>query len=119
MQAVILAGGKGTRFGSVTKTIPKPMVRIGNKPIIWHILKLLSNRGISEFIICTGYKESIIRKYLSSLKEDWKINQGEYLDLTDIRCEIHWLQGSPHTKGLGSVQKRRLKLEWWHVLSNS
>ncbi len=73
MQAVILAGGKGTRFGSVTKTIPKPMVRIGNKPIIWHILKLLSNRGISEFIICTGYKESIIRKYLSSLKEDWKI----------------------------------------------
>ena len=73
MQAVILAGGKGTRFGNVTKSIPKPMVKVGNKPIIWHILKLLSNRGIREFIICTGYKEGIIRKYLSNIKENWNI----------------------------------------------
>ena len=51
--------------------------------------------------------------------ENWKINQGEYLDLTDIRCEIHWLQGNPHTKGLGSIQNRILKLEWWHVLSDT
>ena len=51
MQAVILAGGKGTRFGFKTKFVPKPMIKIGNKPIIWHLLKLLSLRGINEFII--------------------------------------------------------------------
>ena len=72
MYAVILAGGKGTRFGSVTKKIPKPMIKIGNKPIIWHIIKYLSAQGIKNFIICTGYKEQIIKKYLSSIK-DWNI----------------------------------------------
>ena len=51
MIAVILAGGKGTRFGSLTKSIPKPMIKIGKKPIIWHILKLLSLRGINKFIV--------------------------------------------------------------------
>ncbi len=73
MKAVILAGGKGTRFGSITKSIPKPMIKLGRKPIIWHILKLLSLRGINDFIICTGYKENIIRNYLSNIKENWKI----------------------------------------------
>ena len=73
MIAVILAGGKGTRFGSLTKSIPKPMIRIGKKPIIWHILKLLSLRGINKFIVCTGYKEKIIRDYLYNLKEKWQI----------------------------------------------
>ena len=73
MQAVILAGGKGTRFGEVTKKIPKPMIKIGNKPIIWHIIKYLSSQGIKQFIVCTGYKEKIIRKYFSSIKENWNI----------------------------------------------
>ena len=73
MQAVILAGGKGTRFGEATKKIPKPMIKIGNKPIIWHIIKYLSSQGIKQFIICTGYKEKIIRKYFSSIKENWDI----------------------------------------------
>ena len=75
MQAVILAGGKGTRFGKLTKKIPKPMIKIGNKPIIWHILNHLSQQGIKQFIICTGYKEKIIRNYFSSIKENW-----------DVRC---------------------------------
>ena len=73
MQAVILAGGRGTRFGNVTKKIPKPMIKIGKKPIIWHIINHLSNQGVEEFIICTGYKEKIIKKYFLSLKEKWKI----------------------------------------------
>jgi len=73
MQAVILAGGKGTRFGEATKKIPKPMIKIGNKPIIWHIIKYLSSQGIKQFIVCTGYKEKIIRKYFSSIKENWNI----------------------------------------------
>ena len=74
MKAVILAGGKGSRLGSLTKSIPKPMVKIGGKPIIWHILKILSQNGIKEFIICLGYKGNILRNYLSNLKENWKIN---------------------------------------------
>ena len=49
------------------------MIKLGTKPIIWHILKLLSLRGINDFIICTGYKEKIIRNYLSNIKENWKI----------------------------------------------
>ena len=73
MQAVILAGGKGTRFGNITKKIPKPMVKIGKKPIIWHILKNLSSQGIKEFIICTGYKERIIKNYFSSINEKWDV----------------------------------------------
>lgn len=73
MKAIILAGGKGLRFGSVTKSIPKPMVRIGNKPMLWHILNLLSSNGIKDFIICVGYKGDIIKKYVSSIKENWNI----------------------------------------------
>ena len=73
MKAVILAGGKGSRFGSITKSIPKPMVKIGSKPILWHILNLLSLNGVNDFIICVGYKGNIIKKYTSTIKENWKI----------------------------------------------
>ena len=57
-----------------------------------------------------------IRAEFPSGSEEWKIKAGEFIDLTHVRCEVNWLQGDPHTKSLGSVQKRRLKLEWWHVL---
>ena len=57
MKAVILAGGRGTRLNEETKDIPKPMVKIGGKPILWHIMKIYSNYGIKEFIICCGYKK--------------------------------------------------------------
>ena len=73
MQAIILAGGKGSRLGNITKKIPKPMVKIGRKPIIWHILNNLSSQGIKDFIICTGYKEKIIKKYFLTLKEKWNV----------------------------------------------
>ena len=61
MYAVILAGGKGSRLGSLTKSIPKPMVKIGGKPIIWHLLKILNSNGINNFIICLGYKGNVIK----------------------------------------------------------
>ena len=63
MYAVILAGGKGSRLGSLTKSIPKPMVKLG-KPIIWHLLKILNSNGINDFIICLGYKGNVIKNYL-------------------------------------------------------
>lgn len=63
MKVVILAGGKGTRISEESKTKPKPMVEIGGKPILWHIMKLYSHYGLKEFIICCGYKGQMIKEY--------------------------------------------------------
>ena len=75
MKLVILAGGYGTRLSEETKIKPKPLVKIGNKPIIWHLMKIYSSFGIKEFIICLGYKGYMIKneiaKYIKS--ENWKI----------------------------------------------
>lgn len=66
MQAVILAGGLGTRLSEVTDLIPKPMVPIGSKPMLWHIMKIFSAHGINDFIICCGYKGYVIKEYFSN-----------------------------------------------------
>jgi glucose-1-phosphate cytidylyltransferase len=66
MKAVILAGGLGTRISEETNLKPKPMVEIGGKPILWHILKIYSSYGINEFIICCGYKGYVIKEYFSN-----------------------------------------------------
>jgi len=63
MQAIILAGGLGTRMREETEFRPKPMVEIGGRPVLWHIMKNLSNFGVSEFIIATGYKSEMIKEY--------------------------------------------------------
>jgi len=61
MKAVILAGGYGSRLSEETHLKPKPMVEIGGKPILWHIMKIYSHHGINEFVICCGYKADLIR----------------------------------------------------------
>ena len=66
MKVIILAGGWGSRLGQQSEEIPKPMVPIGNKPILWHIMKLYSCHGINEFIICCGYKGYLIKEYFSN-----------------------------------------------------
>lgn len=66
MKAVILAGGLGTRLAEETETAPKPMVQIGGKPILWHIMKTYSNYGIDDFIICCGYKGYVIKEYFAN-----------------------------------------------------
>ena len=66
MKAVILAGGLGTRLSEETQSKPKPMVEIGNKPILWHVLKIYSFYGINEFIICCGYKGYLIKEYFAN-----------------------------------------------------
>ena len=74
--AVILAGGKGTRLAELTKVLPKPLIRIGTKPIIWHIMKIYSFYGINKFIICLGYKGHLLKKELIKYRntENWDIN---------------------------------------------
>ena len=75
MKLVILAGGYGTRLAEETKVKPKPLVKIGNKPIVWHLLKIYSHYGINDFIICLGYKGELLVKELNQISknEDWNI----------------------------------------------
>lgn len=75
MKVVILCGGKGERLREHTEVIPKPLVEIGNKPILWHIMKIYSHYGFNDFILCLGYKGNLIKEYFSkNNKEGWKIN---------------------------------------------
>ena len=74
MKAVILAGGYGTRISEESHLRPKPMIEIGEKPILWHILKTYSSYGINEFVICCGYKGELIKEYFTNFNsETWKI----------------------------------------------
>ena len=74
MKAVILAGGYGTRISEESHLRPKPMIEIGEKPILWHILKTYSGYGINEFVICCGYKGEQIKEYFTNFNsETWKI----------------------------------------------
>ena len=75
MKAVILAGGYGTRLAEETKIKPKPLVKIGKKPIIWHIIKIYSYYGIKDFIICLGYKGALLKKELNKLNinKSWNL----------------------------------------------
>jgi glucose-1-phosphate cytidylyltransferase len=66
MKAVLLAGGLGTRFSEETDVRPKPMIEIGGKPILWHIMKIYSHHGINDFIVCLGYKGYVIKEYFSN-----------------------------------------------------
>ncbi len=63
MKVIILAGGMGTRLGSISELIPKPMIEIGGKPILWHIMKIFSCYGYNDFILCLGYKGNVIKDY--------------------------------------------------------
>ena len=70
MKALILAGGFGTRLSEETDMRPKPMVEVGGRPILWHIMKTYSHYGINEFVICLGYKGDLIKKYFSDLHQN-------------------------------------------------
>ena len=70
MKAVILAGGYGTRLGEETNVKPKPMIEIGGKPILWHIMKIYSAHNINDFVICSGYKGDIIKGWADKYNDN-------------------------------------------------
>ena len=86
MKVVILAGGLGTRLSEETSIKPKPMVEIGGKPILWHIMKIYSHYGFNEFIICLGYKGYIIKEYFAN----YFLHQSDItIDLGNNKIEMH------------------------------
>ncbi len=86
MKVVIFAGGLGTRISEETETRPKPMVEIGGKPILWHIMKIYSHYGFNEFIICLGYKGYVIKEYFMNY---FLHNSDITIDLGSNATEIH------------------------------
>ena len=86
MKAVILAGGYGTRLSEETAAKPKPMVEIGEKPILWHIMKIYSAYGINDFIICCGYKGYVIKEYFAN----YLLHQSDItFDFVENKTSIH------------------------------
>lgn len=92
MKAVILAGGLGTRFSEATSKIPKPMIEIGNKPILWHIMKIYSHYGINDFVICCGYKQYVIKEYFANY---YRHNSDMTVDLGTNTISIHETHAEP------------------------
>jgi glucose-1-phosphate cytidylyltransferase len=110
MKVVILAGGKGTRIAEETAVRPKPMVEIGGKPILWHIMKIYAARGFAEFLIACGYKGEMIKEYFNN----FSIHSSDYfIDLaTGSRtvvngCGINWRIGLIDT-GMNTMTGGRL-----------
>lgn len=92
MKAVILAGGLGTRISEETHLRPKPMVEIGGKPILWHILKMYSHHGIQDFVICCGYKGYVIKEYFAN----YFLHMSDVtFDMSTNRMEVHQRHAEP------------------------
>ncbi|MGH8497940.1 MAG: sugar phosphate nucleotidyltransferase, partial [Methylococcales bacterium] len=92
MKAVILAGGLGTRISEESHLKPKPMIEIGGKPILWHIMKIYSHYGINDFVICLGYKGYIIKEYFAN----YFLHMSDVsFDLANNRMEVHEKYAEP------------------------
>ncbi|MBP2559947.1 glucose-1-phosphate cytidylyltransferase [Neorhizobium galegae] len=88
MKAVILAGGLGTRISEETHLKPKPMIEIGGRPILWHIMKLYSAHGVNEFIICCGYKGYVIKEYFANY----------FLHMSDVTFDMAYNEKQVHRR---------------------
>ena len=86
MKVVILAGGFGTRLSEYTESIPKPMVHVGGKPILWHIMKRYASYGYKEFVLALGYKAEIVKSYFLSMRS---VNSDFTIDIGSGEMEIH------------------------------
>jgi len=112
MKVVILAGGLGTRLMEETESRPKPMVEIGGKPILWHIMKMYAHHGFTEFIICLGYKSMLIKEYFYNY---YLHNSDVTIDLSNNKIDIHQSATEPfkvtlidtglHTNTAGRIKR--------------
>jgi glucose-1-phosphate cytidylyltransferase len=92
MKVVILAGGLGTRISEETSVKPKPMIEIGGKPILWHIMKLYSHNGVNEFVICCGYKGYVIKEYFAN----YFLHMSDItFDMSKNSMEVHQRNAEP------------------------
>jgi len=92
MKAIILAGGLGTRISEETSTRPKPMVEIGGKPLLWHIMKTYSAHGIHDFVICCGYKGYVIKEYFAN----YFLHMSDVtFDMESNKMEVHQRSAEP------------------------
>lgn len=92
MKAVIFAGGLGTRLSEETSIRPKPMVEIGGKPILWHIMKMYSFHGVNEFIVCCGYKGYVIKEYFAN----YFLHMSDVtFDMAENKMEVHHKRAEP------------------------
>jgi len=92
MKAVILAGGLGTRISEETTLRPKPMIELGGRPILWHILKIYSHHGINDFVICLGYKGYLIKEYFAN----YFLHMSDVtIDLVNNGIEVHHRHAEP------------------------
>jgi glucose-1-phosphate cytidylyltransferase len=92
LKAVILAGGLGTRISEESHLKPKPMITIGEKPILWHIMKIYSHHGIHDFIICLGYKGYVIKEYFANY---FLHMSNVTFDIANNKMEVHQRHGEP------------------------
>ena len=111
MKAVILAGGYGTRISEETQTKPKPLIEIGGRPILWHIMKTYSHYGINDFIICCGYKGYKIKEYFTNY---FSHNSDITVDLKNNHVDVHQNPSEPWKvtlvdTGLDTMTGGRLK----------
>ncbi len=112
MKVIILAGGWSTRLGRVTDLIPKPMVKIGSKPILWHIMKIYSHYGYKDFIICLGVKGEIIKSFFYNYNvhyNNFTINfKNEKIKFHDFHDKLDWRVSLIDT-GLNTLKGGRIK----------
>jgi glucose-1-phosphate cytidylyltransferase len=92
MKAVILAGGLGTRISEESHLKPKPMIEIGGKPILWHIMKIYSAHGVNEFVVCLGYRGYVIKEYFANY---FLHTSDVTFDMRDNRMEVHHRSAEP------------------------
>jgi glucose-1-phosphate cytidylyltransferase len=119
MKAVILAGGLGTRLAEETETRPKPMVEIGGRPILWHVMKAYSHFGVSDFIICLGYKGYVIKEYfanyalhMSDVRYDFRNGSTTVLQNSAEPWQVSLIDTGPETMTGGRLKRVR------HFLDN-
>ncbi len=116
MKTVILAGGRGTRLSEATATRPKPMVEIGGKPILWHIMNIYAYFGFEEFLIACGYKGEIIKEYFHNFflhNSDWQVDLTDGSQKVINPCEARWKVALIDTGRKTKTGGRLLRLKEW------